>query len=492
MGSMLVLVILIPVLGGLAIPVIDFDTHRNRNLYIISVVGLNSFFCWLTLASCRGTSVTLYHLTRTIDITLRLDGMGSVFVLLVSVLWPLASLYAFEYMHYIHKKNTFFCFYTMSYGVALGVALSANLITMYLFYEILTLCTFPLVAHEGTKEAKAAGNKYLVYSIAGATAAFIGMIFLLINGVSLDYSHIGISQEIIKSNRVMLQIAFLFMFFGFGVKAAIWPFHGWLPTAGVAPTPVTALLHAVAVVKSGVFAIARVVYYTYGTDFLRGTAIQKVGLTFAAFTIVYGTVMAWREVHFKKRLAYSTISNLSYIVFAFMIMTPAGLEAGLLHMVFHGIIKITLFFVAGGVIHKTDRYYVTELRGFARKMPISFGAFTVASMALMGVPPLCGFLSKYAIAQASVEMGGMYGLMGVFALLASAIFTCMYLFTIIIRAYFPPKDFDMKEVESVEEVGWEIYVPLIILCIAMVVLGLFPGPLQQLIHSASLDAFPGL
>lgn len=486
------IVIFLPVIGGLLVPILDFDTRRRRELFIMAVVTANSALCWVMLANMRGKSQVLYHLTSTIDITLRLDGMGSVFVLLVSVLWPLACLYAFEYMEYIHKKNQFFMFYTMSYGVTLGIALSANLITMYLFYEILTLCTFPLVGHEGTKETKAASNKYLVYSIAGATAAFIGIIVILTHGGSLDYSVIGFSQDVIGDQRTLFELAFLFMFFGFGVKAAIWPLHGWLPTAGVAPTPVTALLHAVAVVKAGVFAIARVTYFTYGVEFLQDTVSQRICLLFTAFTIVYGTVMAWREIHFKKRLAYSTISNLSYIVFAFMLMTPSGLESGLLHMVFHGIIKISLFFVAGAVIHKTDRMYVTQLKGFGRKMPISFGAFTVASLGLMGVPPLCGFLSKFAIAEASMEMGGLYGGLGIAALLISAMFTTMYLMTIVIRAFFPPSDFDMREIDDVKEVNWYITLPLVVLSIAIVALGIYSVPLRGLIQSAAADAFPGL
>lgn len=487
-----IIVILLPILGGVLVPILDFHTRKGRELFIMSVVTATSILCWVMLGSLRGEALTLYHLTHTIDITLRLDGMGSVFVVLVSVLWPLACLYAFEYMEYVHKKNQFFMFYTMSYGITLGVALSANLITMYLFYEMLTLCTFPLVGHEGTNETRAASNKYLVYSMAGATAAFIGIIVILTHGGSLDYSVIGFSPEVIGDSHALFEAAFLFMFFGFGVKAAICPLHGWLPTAGVAPTPVTALLHAVAVVKSGVFAIARVIYYTYGTEFLQDTPSQRVGLLFTAFTIVYGTVMAWREIHFKKRLAYSTISNLSYIVFAFMLMTPEGLQSGLMHMVFHGIIKISLFFVAGAVIHTTERKYVTQLKGFARKMPISFGAFTIASLGLMGVPPLCGFLSKYAIAEASVQLGGFYGGIGVAALLVSAMFTAMYLMTIVIRAYFPPNDFDMKEIDDVKEVNWYITLPLCILCIAIIVLGINATGLMKIIHLAAMDAFPGL
>jgi multicomponent Na+:H+ antiporter subunit D len=295
-----------------------------------------------------------------------------------------------------------------------------------------------------------------------------------------------------EANLSFFDAEFLFMFFGFGVKAALFPLHGWLPTAGVAPTPVTALLHAVAVVKSGVFAIGRVVYYTYDASYLAGSIVQKVAMWFAAFTIVYGTVMAWKELHFKKRLAYSTVSNLSYILFAFLLATPQGLTAGLLHMMFHGLMKIALFFVAGAVMHQSGKTYVTELGGFGKVMPVSFGVFTVASVALIGVPPLCGFLSKYAIAVAAVDEGSVSAYLGIAALLISAVFTSLYLLTIVVKAYFPGEGFDSTSLKNVKEANLYMTLPLVVLAVLIIAAGCLPGGLTQYLAGTLLDAFPGL
>ncbi len=491
-GIAILIVIMLPILGGALVPLLDFGARKAREYYVLAIVIATSVFALSLITGAQGMEFVLYHLTSSIDIAFRIDRFGCVFILLISILWPLATLYGFEYMSHLHKKNRFFGFFTMSFGITLGVALSANLITMYLFYELLTLATLPLITHEGTREAKVAGVKYLVYSIAGATAAFIGMIAVHTHGGSLEFNVIGLGSAVTEANRSFFDIAFLFMFFGFGVKAAVFPLHGWLPTAGVAPTPVTALLHAVAVVKSGVFAIGRVVFYTYDAGYLDGSFVQQVALWFAAFTIVYGTVMAWKELHFKKRLAYSTVSNLSYILFAFLLTTPAGLTAGLLHMFFHGLMKIALFFVAGAVMHQSGRTYVTQLRGFAKVMPVSFGVFTIASLALIGVPPLCGFLSKYAIATAAVDEGSTAGYLGIAALLISAVFTSAYLLTIVVKAYFPGEGFDPASLSDVKEANSYMTLPLVVLAVLIVVLGCWPGGLTDFLAGTLLDAFPGL
>ena len=491
-GLSILIAILLPTIGGALLPLLDFRVRKVREYYVMAIVIAASVFAVSIAMNSQGTQFVLYHLTSTIDIAFRVDRFGGVFVLLVSILWPLATLYAFEYMRPFHKRNKFFGFFTMSFGITLGVAFSANLITMYLFYEMLTLVTLPLITHEGTREAKVAGVKYLVYSIGGATAAFIGIIMVLTHGGSLEFSVIGLGKAATQQTRALFDAAFMFMFFGFGVKAAIAPLHGWLPTAGVAPTPVTALLHAVAVVKTGVFAIGRVAYFTYDAGYLAGSVVQKVALMFAACTILYGSAMAWKEMHFKKRLAYSTVSNLSYIVFAFMLMTPEGLSAGLLHMVFHGLIKITLFFVAGAVIHQTGRIYVTDLRGFGRRMPVSFAVFTIASLSLVGTPPFCGFLSKFAIADAAAAEGSKPAYFGIAALLVSAVFTAAYLLTIVVRAYFPAKDFDYKTIADVKDPNVYMLAPFVVLACLIILLGLFPGALQTFIGGTLPEAFPAL
>lgn len=431
----------------------------------------------------------LISLTSTIDISFYVDGVGSVFSGMVALLWPLATLYAFEYMSHEHRENTFFTYYTITFGITLGIAFSANLITMYLFCEILTFITLPLIMHGQSKEAGVAGVKYLVYLIAGATAAFVGIIIFYVNGGTFDFAPGGITSAIDSGSSNIFYLAFLLMFFGFGAKAAIFPFHNWLPTAGVAPTPVTALLHAVAVVKSGVFAIIRLSYFSFGAQFLTDTKVQKIALTFAVITIMYGSVMAWREMHFKKRLAYSTMSNLSYMLLGIMLLTPAGLAAGLLHMVFHGVMKITLFFIAGAVACQSHRYYVSDLWGFGKKMPVTFAVFTVASLALAGVPPLCGFISKWYLAKAAISVGTVFSYAGIGAILFAAVFTAVYLFTVVIRAYFPRVGFDASVLEGIKDPGKYMLVPLGILAAAMIIFGLHSGLIMTYLNEVAASAF---
>ena len=481
--------ILLPIVGGCIIPLLNFRNRKAREIYVMAVVLVTSFITLSLLVKKPEGVIDFVNLTSTIDISFYVDGLGSVFSAMVALLWPLATLYAFEYMSHEHRENTFFTYYTITFGITLGVAFSANLITMYLFCEILTFITLPLIMHGQSKEAGVAGVKYLVYLIAGATAAFIGIIIFYVNGGSFDFTPGGIATEISVKNTNIYYLAFLLMFFGFGAKAAVFPIHDWLPTAGVAPTPVTALLHAVAVVKSGVFAIVRLTYFSFGAQFLIGTKVQKIALVCAIVTIMYGSVMAWREMHFKKRLAYSTMSNLSYMLFGTMLLTPAGLAAGLLHMVFHGVMKITLFFVAGAVACQSHRYYVSDLWGFGKKMPVTFAVFTVASLALAGVPPLCGFMSKWYLAQAAVSVGNGFAYAGIGAILFAAVFTAVYLFTIVIRAYFPRIGFDPAELEGVKDPGKYMLVPLVILAAVMVLFGFHSDLMMTYINSVALSAF---
>lgn len=426
-------------------------------------------------------SFTLMHFTGDLTICFQLDGLGSVFAALISSLWPLATLYAFEYMKHESHERIFFLFYTVTYGVTLGIALSGNMITMYFFYELLTLVTFPLVLHTLTREAVLAARKYLYYSLGGAAFAFVGVIFMIVYGTGEGFVLGGTLHLAKIGTRVnLLLLIYVFAFFGFGVKAALCPFNSWLPRAGVAPTPVTALLHAVAVVKSGAFAIMRLTYYCFGTEFLRGSWAQNVVMTAAIITIVYGCSMAVKERHLKRRLAYSTISNLSYILFGVTIMTPLGLVGALSHMVFHGIMKICSFFCAGAVIYKTGKTYVYELEGMGRKMPKVFGIFTVSALALMGVPGLCGFISKFNLASAAVDSENVLAYFGIGALLISALLTATYMFSIIIRAFFPKAGLSFDSIKSIEDPNWLMMLPLCLFVIAMFYFGLHSGDLLNI------------
>ena len=471
------IVILLPIFCGAFVPVLPFKNRKQMEVYIEAAVVLNSVLVIWMLFHRPQEVFTMFRLTGNLSISFRLDGLGTVFASIVSLLWPLASLYAFEYMEHEGHEKVFFMFYTMTYGITLGIALSDDILTMYCFYEMLTLVTLPLIMHTLSRNAILASRTYLYYSLGGAAFAFIGMTFILIYGDNSQFIPGGVLNLVKIGDRTnVLLLVYVLCFMGFSVKTAMWPFGAWLPKAGVAPTPVTALLHAVAVVKAGAFAAIRVTYYSFGTEFLRGTWAQKVLLVFVIFTIVYGCSRALKETHFKRRLAYSTMSNLSYILFGAVLMSPAGLVGALSHMIFHALMKISSFFCAGAVICKTEKNYIHQLDGLGRKMPVVFTVFTISGLALMGVPGLPGFISKWNLAKAAVLDGGTLAVLGMGALLVSALLTAIYMMTISVRAFFPGRDFDYSRLEGVKDPGIQMLFPLVVFSVAMVVLGLHSQP----------------
>jgi len=354
-----ILPVLFPIIAGVALLPVKFNNRKQRERWVLSITIMNTIFALYAIYCVDAGVVTLFRLSEKLSLTLHIDGMSKVFGTMVSLLWVITTIYAFEYMTHEGREDKFFAFFTMTYGVVLGVAFSGNFLTMYLFYEFLTLATLPLVMHAMDNKARHAGKTYIFYMMFGAALAFIGFVFLYCYGDGMEFVYGGVlNAELIKGHEETLRIIFLAAFFGFGVKASIFPFYRWLPKASVAPTPVTALLHAVAVVKSGIFAIIRLIYFSFGTEFLVGTWAQNVIIIAAAFTIVFGSTVALRTPHIKRRFAYSTVSNLSYIIFGVALMSPAGLTAGLLHMIYHAVIKITLFFTAGAILYKTHRELV--------------------------------------------------------------------------------------------------------------------------------------
>lgn len=487
---MIMLIILIPILTGILIPLIPFKKRIHMEIFLETMVVMNSVLVWYMLLHHSESIFTLANFTGNLSVSFKVDGMGMVFGGLVSALWPFATLYAFEYMTKEEHEKVFFMFYTMTYGVTLGIAMAANLLTMYFFYELLTLVTVPLVMHTLTREAILASRKYLYYSLGGAAFAFIGLIFVIIYGNTTNFVLGGVLElEKIGERTNVLLLIYVIAFVGFGVKAALCPFNSWLPAAGVAPTPVTALLHAVAVVKSGAFAIIRLTYYSFGTEFLRGTWAQNVVMALTMFTIIYGCSRAVKETHLKRRLAYSTISNLSYILFGVTIMTPLGLVGALTHLVFHAVMKITSFFCAGAVMHQTDRHYVHELDGMGYQMPCVFGVFTISSLALMGMPGLAGFVSKWNLAFAAVESGNRLACWGIACLLISALLTAIYMLTIVVRAFFPVKDFDQSTLAGITDPNWKMLVPLFVFTFFIVVFGLFSGTIVKFFNDVSVGIY---
>lgn len=398
---------------------------------------------------------------------------------IVSFLWPLVTLYALDYMSHEGHETRFFGFWLMAYGVVVGIAYSEDFLTLYLFYELLTLSTLPLVMHAMDEKAQYAGRKYVVYSLSGASFAFIGIVFLVNYGIGhLNFTYGGLLDPTRTAGQEhTLLLVFVAAFFGFGVKAAIFPFHGWLPDASVAPTPVSALLHAVAVVKAGAFAVMRLIYFGFGADFLRGTWAQTVVMWATIITIVYGSARALRTPHLKRRLAFSTVSNLSYILFSLTVMTSGGLVGGLTHMVFHAFLKITMFCCAGAIIHRSGREYVYQMEDFGRVMPVVFGVFTVVSFGLIGVPPLGGFAGKWMIASAAVASENPLAYCGIGALILSTLLTALYLITILARVYFPIGKLDQEALSQISDLSLAMRVPLVLLAAAGVILALCSNPI---------------
>ena len=470
---LIALTLLTPLAGGLLTALIRFRGRTARRVWVGAVTLTASVLAAVLCVSPPEGTLRLLHFTSRFSLGLRVDGLSRVFVGLLAFLWPLAVLYAFEYMTHEERENAFFAWYTVSYAAVLGVAIAADLFTLYVFYETLTLSTLPLVTHKRDAASIHAGRKYLVYSLGGAALGFAGMILLTAHGAGMDFRPGGGLIRTGGLDYTLLRAAFVIAFIGFSAKAALFPLHAWLPAASVAPTPVTALLHAVAVVNAGAYACLRLVYYSCGTDWLRGTWAQAVPLSLAAFTVVFGSVMAVRERHFKRRLAYSTVSNLSYMLLGAALMTPASLTGALTHLVSHGLMKIALFFCAGAVLIRTGREYVQDLRGMGRVMPFTFGVYTLAAAALIGVPPLCGFLSKWNLLTAAAAAGSWESAVSVGALIVSAILTAVYAGSVAVAAWFLPPDPESADPAGRNsDPGWLMKAPLLILCAAILLMGL--------------------
>ena len=477
--------IALPILGGIGIPLLPFRRRGQMLAYIEALVIATSVIVWTLLPGGTTETFHLVHFVNDLSISFKIDGMTMVFAGLIAVLWPLATLYAFEYMQHEAHEKSFFLFYTMTYGVTLGIAFASDMLSMYFFYELLTLVTVPLVMHTLTREAILAVRNYLYVSIGGAAFALMGMIFLMVYGDTCEFTLGGVfSADTLSRHGILLRWIYLFSFMGFGVKAAVFPLSGWLPQAGVAPTPVTALLHAVAVVNAGAFAIIRLTYYSFGTEFLSGSWVQNVCLVLTMFTVIYGCSRATKESHIKRRLAWSTVSNLSYILFGAVVMTSQGLVGALSHFVFHGFMKITSFLCAGAFMHQTGKAYVYEMDGMGKRMKLVFSAFTVSALGLMGVPGLAGFISKWNLTEAAVSSGHPLAYLGVACLMLSALLTAIYMLSIVRRAFFPAAEAEITA--SVTDPGWQMCLPLVLCAAATVLLGLFSAPLIGFFRSVAL------
>jgi len=361
------------------------------------------------------------------------DANSVLFVTLSALLWFWTTLYAVGYLEDSPHRSRFFGFFSLCVTATVGIALSANLITFLIFYELLTVSTFPLVVHRGTRESMGAGKVYLAYTFGGGTVLLLAVVWLQSIAGPITFTEGGALSAVAGEHATQLRLLFFLFVAGLGVKAALFPLHGWLPRAMVAPAPVSSLLHAVAVVKAGAFGLVRLVYDVYGIETARDLDLLAPLAWLAGFTIVYGSLRALFQDELKKRLAYSTVSQVSYVVLGAAIFGPLATTGGIVHLVHQGIMKITLFFGAGNYAETLGVHRVSEMNGIGRRMPWTTAAFTVGALGMIGVPPLAGYISKLYLQKGAVAAGEEWV---VLVLGASSLLNAAYFLPILYRAWF--------------------------------------------------------
>ncbi len=436
MSSMLPLItFLTSFLTGIAIFFIPDGRDYLRNFLNLFNAGVKIILVgMLLIGTFNGASFEFrFPLFLGFDISLTADKLSLLFVGLSALLWFVTTLYAIGYLKDTANQSRFFGFFSLCVSATTGIALAGNLFTLLVFYEFLTLSTYPLVVHKGSDEAIKAGRVYLGYTLLGGSVLLLGMVWLSSLAGSADFTQGGILSGIDAQFHSQLFVIFYFLIIGFGVKAALVPLHGWLPKAMVAPAPVSALLHAVAVVKAGAFGIVRVVYDIYGIEFAHQLGLLRGLAILAAITIVYGSIRALFQDDLKRRLAYSTVSQVSYIALGVATLSPIATIGGMVHLVHQGIMKITLFFCAGNLAEAMNIKRISQMNGIGRQMPLTMGAFTVAALGMIGIPPLAGFMSKWYLGLGALDAGQPW-IIGI--LLTSSVLNAAYFLPIIYAAWF--------------------------------------------------------
>jgi len=487
------LVVIVSLIGAALI----VATRKNPNLRegVSLGAGILKFLLVLAMIPAVLAGNTLYYeiwsFYPTVPIGLRVDGLGLIFAITASFLWILTTLYSMGYMRSLneHAQTRYYTCFAVTLSATMGAAFANNWFTLFLFYELITFFTYPLVAHQETKEAFAGGNKYLLYLMATSKAFLAtGIIWTYYLAGRIDFVPGGVFPADVDPKTLV--IIFFLMLFGAG-KAAVMPFSSWLPASMVAPTPVSALLHAVAVVNTGAFCVLRIIFDTFGVELMKTTGLGEMAAYLVSFTIIMASVYALTRDNIKERIAYSTVSQISYIILGGALLTPFGMAGGIMHIANHAFSKITLFFCAGAIYVASKKTKVSELDGIGRKMPWTMAAFAVATLSMVGVPPVAGFLSKWYLAIGAMEANQLPIL---FVLLASSLLNAAYFFPIVHRAFFKAPTGELqyamagdkdgeapnKTIEIKEAPKFMLY-PLLATAVISVLLGLFPDLLLDLI-----------
>ncbi len=430
----------------------------------------------------RSAVLHLLEISPGVDLALKADPFGVFFALISSSLWIFTSFYSIGYVrgNNEHKQTRYFASFAMCLSATMGIAFSANLLTFIVFYEMLTISTYPLVIHKETPESISGGRQYLLYTLTAGLFLIAAAAWTYQLTGTMDFKAGGLFAGTSFPGSTMTVLFFLFLA-GVGVKAAIMPLHSWLPTAMVAPTPVSALLHAVAVVKSGVFGVIRVVGFVFGPEVMAAYGLNIILAIFAGTTILVASLIAFRQDNLKRRLAYSTIGHLSYIVLGAALLSPSGFTGGMLHIATHATMKITLFFCAGAIYVNLHRENISQLNGIGKIMPWTMGAFAIGSLGLAGVPPVNGFVSKWFLALGALEADHLV-VLGIYVL--SGLLNAGYFFPIVHRAFFR----EGEHLEGHGEASTLMVVPLVITAMLSVLIGVRPDLFFHFYELASLIA----
>ena len=461
----------------------DIDKREGMSFVAAAATFLSVLSMAPAVLDGKIWTYTLFTLLPGVEIKFCVDGLSLIFAIVASFLWFFATSYNVGYMRSLNEHaqtRYYFCFAVAIFG-AVGVAFSASIVTLYLFYEVITVFTYPLVAHHQDEEGYHGARKYLVY-LMGTSKMFLlpAMVLTYIMCGTLDF-HLGdISRGMFPAdaNPTLVTVTYFLFLFGLA-KAAIMPLHNWLPSAMVAPTPVSALLHAVAVVKAGVFSVARVFLSGFGVDLLSNLGLGLITAYLALFTILAASAIALSKNDIKARLAYSTVSQLSYIILGVAMLTPMAVQGGILHIAHHAFSKITLFFAAGAIYVATHLKKIDMMDGLGRRMPWTFAAFGIASLSMIGVPPVCGFVTKWFLLGGAMDLHQqiiMYGL------LLSSILNAAYFSPIVFRAFFK-KPAQGIELAAYREAPAVMVVPLFLTALISVFLGLYPETFLQFVNA---------
>ncbi|BHH82722.1 monovalent cation/H+ antiporter subunit D family protein [Desulforhopalus sp. 52FAK] len=486
MDYSLLIALLIPLIGTLGVMYKGDNENLREGISCVSSLLLLAVVASMVPKVLGGKTLIFHMFTILpgVTVTLRADAMSMIFALVASSLWTIAVFYSMGYMRGLkeHAQTRFNACFALAIFGAIGVAFSDNLFTMYLFYEIVSICTYPLVAHHQDAEGYNGARKYIVYLTTTAKAFLLpALILIYVLTGTLDFAS-DASSGIFPSgvNSVLVTMLYIFCIFGFA-KNGVMPFHHWLPGAMVAPTPVSALLHAVAVVKVGVFCTTRTMLYTFGTDTMHALNLGIPTAYFVGFTVLAASIIALSKDNLKARLAYSTVSQLSYIIMGVALLTDPGIQGGLIHIVNHAFSKITLFFCAGAIYVASHKKYISEMDGLGKTMPFTFGAFGIASLSMIGAPPVAGFITKWNLLIGSVEAHQLGILL---ILIASTMLNAAYFAPITYRAFFGKRP-EGEPFTGIKEAPLSMLIPILIACTISVLLGIFPNFMLQFVKAVT-------